>query len=248
MVFAVVLNIYIFTYQPTAAVIFPDILIALCLGLEHKFRLSKNKGESGDDLGTSANDAIKQVRWTVIGVVAVFACNIGITLARVPNQWPPLELAAVNGTDVAYSLLMAIAETQLFQGIFLDGALTHLSRYGALGNPIFIITAVAGGITGYHLARYGDSPSSLTFVFTSFWVINYIAYKTRSLGPPTLIHSTNNLYSALGLGLFAASPPAIASSLTLFATPALAVAAVAVLVTTYNRKLGAIKPCQNLSC
>jgi hypothetical protein len=193
---ALFINIYIFTYQPTFEIFFPDALIATAYILEKRLKLE----EKHEEIEVSKDYVKNSVKYTFIGFLGILAINFAIGTAAPPSHIP--NWANIDPVNLAFSILMAIAETQVFQAVLLDDALIYLPKRIPILNGHVICFAIAGVITWYHSARYGDSPNALIYVLIGFWIINEVAYRTRRLGPPTLVHVANNIYATVGFGMF----------------------------------------------
>jgi membrane protease YdiL (CAAX protease family) len=89
---------------------------------------------------------------------------------------------------MGFSVLMAIAETQFFQGEL-------LMLMKPLGAGSILASALV--FTGYHWKVYGTSQASLVYVFVGGLALAYVAYKTRRITSSMIAHIVNNLGNAI---------------------------------------------------
>jgi len=91
-----------------------------------------------------------------------------------------------------FTTLMAIVETQFFQGELLE----YMSNSMA---PALAVIANAFVFMVYHLGVYGTQPENLLYVFIGGLSLAYVTIQSRRISPAVLAHITNNLLSVMGV-------------------------------------------------
>jgi len=91
-----------------------------------------------------------------------------------------------------FTCLMAIVETQFFQGELLEYMSGTMS-------PSLAVIASALVFMAYHLGVYGTLPENLLYVFIGGLSLAYVTVQSKRLSPALLAHITNNLLSVLGI-------------------------------------------------
>lgn len=107
----------------------------------------------------------------------------GYFVPQVPNQILALSLPFVS---TIFTVLMAISETQFFQGELLP-LIGQKTGWG-VAIPIVAIIGV-----GFHMNIYGTQPNALMYVFIGFLLLSWVAVKTRRVLTAMIGHVGNNL-------------------------------------------------------
>lgn len=117
-----------------------------------------------------------------MAIGSLFVENLFLPI--VPAQILALSLPM---TALMFTVLMAIAETQFFQGELFVILSQHTKSFAIA----LILTSVIGVV--YHLNVYGTDPSALMYVFIGFTMLTWASWKTRRVLPAMLAHLTNNV-------------------------------------------------------
>jgi membrane protease YdiL (CAAX protease family) len=132
------------------------------------------------------------------GLVLVLAINFIFSVAlNVAFLQPPISQAALlasaqyaNLPIYIYTLLFAISETYLFQGVILYWILMYVP------NPFVAIGGSSLLWMTFHLFVYGETPLVLAFIFFTGLILGFITVETRNVLAATTIHGVNNLVAA----------------------------------------------------
>ena len=180
-VLAMMLTVYLATFENTTLILFPGLL--LTFGLVMEFYLEKKREE------TPARDkgSLKEIAfYTVMALLGFYLTSFGVSQLPMSIQLPTF-------TALAYVILMAIAEEQFFRGFITDLFLAKLSHpYQAL-----LMSGTTFAI--YHIARYGTQADAMIYVFAGGIILSWVAYKSRRLSPGMNGHIINNVRSLLGV-------------------------------------------------
>ena len=180
-ILAIMITIYLSTFETTTIVLFPAIL--LITGLIMEFYLEK-KREVTDHI--TEKSTIKSVGYyTVLALFGIFLAGYAIEKFR-----PPMELTGYDA--LLYSMLIAVAEEQFFRGFITDWLLSKIAQ------PHMALLASALIFTIYHFARYGTKPEALLYAFAGGFILSWVAYKSRRLSPCMLAHILNNAIAVIG--------------------------------------------------
>jgi membrane protease YdiL (CAAX protease family) len=177
-VLAVVITLYLSTFDTSATVLFPSIL--LIAGLVMEF-YTERKFEWHNEPITDEASFKTTMFYTVIALMAMLL--MGYVIGN-------LKLSTFTGFDaVLYSVLIAISEEQFFRGFITDFMLNSLP------NTFLALAASAGAFAVYHFARYGTNVNALAYVFAGGFILSWAAYKSRKLSPSMNGHIINNVGS-----------------------------------------------------
>ena len=179
-VIAMMLSVYLATFENTTLILFPGLL--LTFGLVMEFYLEKKREE------TPARD---RGSWKEIAFYTVMAL-LGFYLTSFGVSHMSMAINAVNFSGIAYVTLMAIAEEQFFRGFITDLFLTKLTQ------PYLAILMSGGTFAIYHIARYGTQADAMIYVFVGGIILSWVAYKSRRLSPGMIAHVINNIRALLG--------------------------------------------------
>jgi len=178
-ILAVMIVIYLSTFETTVVILFPAVL--LITGLVLQFYLQR-RVEVVDSLSESAGN---------IGFYTLVALA-GIALASFVSPavsgLPKMELTGVDA--MLYAVLIGVAEEQFFRGAILNFLLT-------LTNSTVAIFSSAAIFMVYHFAVYGTSTSNLVYVLVGGLALAWAAYRSGRLSPSILAHVLNNTLSFL---------------------------------------------------
>mgnify|MGYP001593021923 FL=1 len=183
-ILALAITVYLFTYESSALVIFPAIL--LIAGVSMEVFLERKKVEMVDD-GTEFKTLKEIGFYTVLALFGIFLT--GYAIQKLPMSISPLTTSPVNA--MLYSVLIGVSEEQFFRGFLTDWLLTHMS------NVALALISGAGIFTAYHLARYSTSVNALAYVFAGGLILGFVAYRSRRISPTMLAHAGNNAASFL---------------------------------------------------
>lgn len=189
--------IYLATFQTTALIEFPAILLAVGIGMEYVIEKRKEQDDSN-----GANDLRSIGYYAAIGLAGILVTSWAVSYIQIPSQLLSINVAlsGVNVDALLYSLLMAVSEEQFFRGFITDGLLSQkIPRVS--NNPYFALTLSAVIFMLYHWARYHTDPNALIYVFFGGFILSWIAYKSRRLSPSILAHSAANFIAVLAGGV-----------------------------------------------
>jgi len=174
-ILAVMIVIYLSTFETTVVILFPAVL--LITGLVLQFYLQR-RVEVVDSLAESAGN---------IGFYTLVALA-GIALAGfvspAVSRLPKMELTGVDA--VLYAVLISISEEQFFRGAILNFLLS-------LTNATVAIFSSAAIFMVYHFAVYGTSTSNLVYVLVGGLALAWADYRSGRISPSMLAHLINNL-------------------------------------------------------
>jgi len=129
-------------------------------------------------------------------LVALVGIGIGSWLIRGLYDFPfekYLTIARLQVIDAGlFTSLMAIVETQFFQGELLEYMSNTMS-------PSLAVIASSFVFMAYHLGVYGTQPENLLYVFIGGLSLAYVTVQSRRISPALLAHITNNLLSVMGV-------------------------------------------------
>ena len=174
--------LYLSTFQTTAVILFPAIL--LISGIMLQFFLLR-KVETVDSVFQ------EETAWNIgyYTLVALAGIGLGNLISPALAKATPIQKMQLTGMDaLLYSVLIAIAEEQFFRGAITNFLLTMLP-------PSMAILGSAAIFTAYHLAVYGTELSALIYVFVGGAVLAFVAYRSGRLSPSILAHCLNNILS-----------------------------------------------------
>lgn len=189
------ITIYLATYQTTTIIIFPAILLLIGLVMETRFEKQKEVDYSS----VTKQDVATTGYYTIIALVGMLAVGYAISITDAIQSIASLSTVF----DVlVYSILIAVAEEQFFRAFITDLLLSNSyvknNRWLRIGYPYNALVISALIFAGYHLARYGTSLNSLIYVFAGGFLLSWVAFKVRRLGPSMFAHVANNVVSVLG--------------------------------------------------
>jgi len=174
-ILAVMIVIYLSTFETTVVILFPAVL--LITGLVLQFYLQR-RVEVVDSLAESAGN---------IGFYTLVALA-GIALAGfvspAVSRLPKMELTGVDA--MLYAVLISISEEQFFRGAILNFLLS-------LTNATVAIFSSAAIFMVYHFAVYGTSTSNLVYVLVGGLALAWADYRSGRISPSMLAHLINNL-------------------------------------------------------
>jgi len=183
-VLAIMITIFLSTFETTTLVLFPAVL--LITGLIMEFYLEKRR-EYTDHIFEPLT--IQKIGYyTVLALFGSF-----ITGYAIKNVQFPMELTGYDA--LMYSTLIAVAEEQFFRGFITDWLLSRIN------NPMVALFLSALVFMAYHFARYGTATDALIYVFAGGFILSYVAYKSKRISPPMLAHVLNNLIAILRGGV-----------------------------------------------
>jgi membrane protease YdiL (CAAX protease family) len=179
-VVAVMLTIFLYLYVGFEVLVTPILLLAGSVII----RVYTNKKVSSDP-HIDKTETGQIMFYTVLALAGLavgglFAENL--FLPQVPQQILSIGLPMVS---VAFSVLMAISETQFFQGEFLD-----LLSMKTMGFAMLISSLI---FTSFHWKIYGTSEESLLYVFVGGLMLAFAAWRTKRVVPAMLAHIINNV-------------------------------------------------------
>ena len=189
-IIAILITIYLATYQSSAIILFPATLLLAGMMMEYQLERKGTGFKKGDEPETRQTRQLTTttVYYSVIGFVGILVTGYTINVVKY------ITSLAITSYDAAlFSSLMAISEEMFFRGFITDFLLTSIKL------PYLALFTSAGIFTIYHLARYGTQIDSLIFVFAGGFILSWIAYKSRSLGPSIISHTLNNIIATLSM-------------------------------------------------
>ena len=173
-IIAVMITLYLATFQVTSVILFPVIL--LLSGFMLQFYVLRHI--------EIVNHLTEERTLVSIGYYSALAL-VAIAISGYIAQNMPFELTGIDAYLFAY--LMAISEEQFFRGFITNFFLLKLN------NPLLAIVASGFVFCIYHLARYGTEPSALMYVFLGGCILSWVAYRSGRLSPVMIAHTINNL-------------------------------------------------------
>jgi membrane protease YdiL (CAAX protease family) len=190
-VVAVLISIYLATYQTTTLVLFPIILLVTGLVMEYSLerRGTGFKKEDSPDTTTDRKEVASTGYWALLGFAGIMLSGYAINFT---NYISSLSALAVTNYDlILFSSLMAVSEEMFFRGFVLELCLVTF-KVGEIA-----VFASAGVFAVYHLARYGTQLESLVYVFAGGLILSFITWKSKRLGPSILAHVGNNVIATM---------------------------------------------------
>jgi len=179
-ILAVMLIIYLSTFETTVTVLFPAVL--LITGLVLQFYLQR-RVEVVDHLAESAGNI---GFYTLIALAGIaLASFMAPAVTRLPVK---MELTGVDA--MLYGALIAVSEEQFFRGAILNFLLT-------LTNATVAIFSSAVVFMVYHFAVYGTATSSLVYVLVGGLALAWADYRSGRISPSMLAHIMNNVIAVL---------------------------------------------------
>ena len=181
-VLAVLIFVFLFTFENSAVVIFPIVLLTVGIVM-HRFVSGRaQKGEEFDDSEIENPRLLKEtIYYTVLALFGVFLCSYAIKLLPLA-----IKMGLTGASATLYDILIAIAEEQFFRGFITDWLLTSLP------NP-YVAIFISGGIfMVYHLAHYGTALGSMLYVAAGGFILSWTAYRSKHITPCVLGHVINN--------------------------------------------------------
>ena len=178
-ILAVMIVIYLATFETTVVILFPAVL--LLAGLVLQFYLQR-RVEVVDSLSESAGN---------IGfytLVALAGIALASFMAPAVSRLPKMELTGLGA--MLYAALISISEEQFFRGAILNFLL-------GLTNATIAILSSAAIFMTYHFAVYGTSISNLVYVLVGGLALAWADYRSGRISPSMLAHLINNLAAFL---------------------------------------------------
>jgi membrane protease YdiL (CAAX protease family) len=165
LVLATLIITFLATFDNTAVVVFPVILLTVGLVM-HEVVSKKHKTEY-DDSAIDENLVRTTIWYTVPAIFGMLLCSYAIQHFSLTTE----SLQLTGYSAFLYNVLIGIAEEQFFRGFITDWLLVTLpNEYGAL----FI---------------------SAAYVFAGGFILSWTAYKSRRISPPMLGHVINNAWA-----------------------------------------------------
>lgn len=192
MLIALLGTVYLATFSTTSVVLFPAIL--LLVGFFGERIIERRRRSIEEDSTSSRGDMRIIGYYSVLALAGMFIAGYAVNLVDFGG------LALGEFDSVVYSVLIAIAETQFFQGFVLEALFSSNLPFLA-GQPVMACFVGAGVCVVYHLARYGADFNALVYVFVGFSVLNWVSWRSRRLSPAMIGHGMNNLLSNLGFSI-----------------------------------------------
>lgn len=181
-VVAMMLSVYLSTFENTTVILFPALL--LTFGLIMEFFLEKKR----EDISENQKDK----EWREIGFYTVIAL-LGIFVTGFGMQHFGMALAFPGFSGLAYGVLMAVAEEQFFRGFITDLFLARIKR------PFVAVMLAGVTFTIYHIARYGADTSAMVYVLAGGIILSWVAYRSKRLSPSMIAHIVNNVRAVVGM-------------------------------------------------
>jgi len=129
-------------------------------------------------------------------LLALVGIGLGSWFIQGLYNFPFEKYLATTKLDVIdawlFTCLMAIVETQFFQGELLEFLSNSMS-------PALAVIASALIFMSYHLGVYGTQPENLLYVFIGGLSLAYVTLQSRRISPAIMAHITNNLLSVMGI-------------------------------------------------
>ena len=177
--------LYLSTYQTTAVILFPAILLITGIVLQFFLLRKVEVVDSVFEEKTAQNIAY----YTLVGLAGI---GLGSLISPALAKAIPIQKMQLTGMDaLLYSVLIAVAEEQFFRGAITGFLLVSLP-------PSPAILGSAAVFTVYHLAVYGTEASALIYVFVGGAVLSFVAYRSGRLSPSILAHVINNMLTFVG--------------------------------------------------
>ncbi len=177
---AVMISIYLSTFEKGFIAVFPTILLVTGLTLMH-FSVRRDEVEESD------SGAGKVLLYALVGVVGILLVS---WLA--PKVVLPQDVSQLSFYDAKlFAVLMAVAEECFFRGFMLN----LFYRWLNSGVGAVVVSSVIFAV--FHTAVYGTSPNLMLYVFLAGTILGFIAVKTGRLSTSMLAHSIVNLISVM---------------------------------------------------
>jgi len=129
-------------------------------------------------------------------LIALVGIGIGSWFIQGLYNFPFEEYLTATKLDMTnvwlFTCLMAIVETQFFQGELLEFLSNSMS-------PALAVIGSALVFMAYHLGVYGTQPENLLYVFIGGLSLAYVTLQSRRISPAIMAHITNNLLSVMGV-------------------------------------------------
>lgn len=181
---AVMISIYLSTFEKGFVSIFPAMLLVSGLVLTRMF----GREEIEDDMEITRSGYYAGIALIGVFAVAMAAPQIFTVQSIIPKG---LELTASD--LVLLAVLMAVAEEIFFRG-FLMAFFTSMSGSFWVSN---VLQAIVWAV--YHTAVYGSQAWVMVYVVMSGIIFGYVNRMANSLTPSILAHSIINFISSGGL-------------------------------------------------
>lgn len=162
----------------TISLIIAVILLgALVLGRDYRFDSSE-----APDSSQERNKVL-----TSAGILLVMLLVLSAYVTKIPQYLTQsgLLLAGTPQTT-AFGFLIAVAETQFFQGFMANYTITHLGLSGGALASGFLFMV-------YHFFVYSSNPASLVIVLAFGTAGSYLNWKAGSVSPALISHIINNV-------------------------------------------------------
>lgn len=161
----------------------------------------KGKGflsEDSPDDSLQGKEALSTMYYGLIGLFGMLLTGYMMSFRDfiATNYFASLSPILLSGVDaILFSSLMAISEEMLFRGFILDALIRWIK-----GHPYFPIAINSAIFTVYHLARYGLS-YNLLYILAGGFILAWITWRTRRLGPAIIAHTLNNIIATIMAGM-----------------------------------------------
>jgi membrane protease YdiL (CAAX protease family) len=179
---ALMIVIYIATWEEGYTVLFPAVILLAGFGMSY-YLGARIEHDPDLELGEAGQ----------IGYYSVLALCVMAIAGMVYSRLflPELPPGAMAIDTVMFVTLIAVAEENLFRGAILPFLGTQIPRL-----PAILAAAMIFAI--YHFSVYRAAPDALLYVFTAGIVLCWITARSQRLSPAILAHVTNNVV-AVGL-------------------------------------------------
>jgi len=152
-----------------------------------------------DDSSVTRKEGLSLGYYTVVALFGILAIGYAINLTKYISS---LQTFSTQYDSLLYSALMAVSEEMFFRGFITDFLLTASAvtsiKILKIGYPYNALILSATIFMGYHFARYGTQFDALIYVFAGGFILSWVAFKSKRLGPSMLAHSITNIISVLG--------------------------------------------------
>jgi len=178
---AMLLCVYLATFENSTLIMFPGIL--LTFGLIMEWFLEKKREDVSDSRDKGS--------WKEIGFYTVLSVG-GMALVAWGTSYKPWMIM-VPASGIAYVVLMAISEEQFFRGFITDLLLSKFNRK-------ILAVILAGFLFAiYHIAMYSTNPDAMLYVLAGGVILSWVAYRSRRLSPGMIAHIFNNVRAVIGM-------------------------------------------------
>jgi membrane protease YdiL (CAAX protease family) len=184
---AVLISIYLATYQTEVVTIYPTILLLTGMVLSRWYQADPSS--VAVDRTLEERELWETVKWVVIGVASLVAISYTTDWAFSPAR-VKLDVAQLSSLDLKlFGVLMAISEEHFFRGFITPYFVSRTSMaLGLLLSSMIFAT--------YHFAVYQVDLQALAYVLMAGALLGYMTIQTGRLTPAMLVHIVNNLLAS----------------------------------------------------